>query len=107
MTNGAVAFALEFAAGDFCIAPACAREVRGAAKNKIKLAAKQIAANEIFVIILVIDAAGMRSRWILISALCSLVSFYQLVKHRVSESFHKNLLPYVGRARACGTGSEN
>ena len=91
MTNGATAFVLGFAAGDFCDAAACARDVRGAAKNKVMHVARQIAANEIFVIILVIGAAGMRCKWILISALCSLVSFYQLVKRRLRKSFQKNL----------------
>src|SRR5579864_7202594 len=95
MTNGATAFLLGFATGDFRGAAVCACDVRGAAKNKVTHAAKQIVANEIFVVILVIGAAGTRCEWILISASCSLVSFYQLVKHRVRESFHKDSLPYV------------
>ena len=56
--KGAVAFALGFAAGDFCVAAACARDVRGATKSKVMLVAKQIAANEIFVD----DAEGMRCK---------------------------------------------
>src|SRR5579864_152950 len=91
MTNGATAFLLGFATGDFRGAAVCACDVRGAAKNKVTHAAKQIVANEIFVVILVIGAAGTRCEWILISASCSLVSFYHLVKHRVRESFHKDL----------------